>query len=132
MIRRVHTDSRRCETVAAASLLFLQLILSIPLLLLLLELFLEAPIIPTIPLIIPNHSLSYPQQVCQFLVVVWCTFYVLNCPDGVQARKSRSKSRSQIISDSQIIPDKYPKIGQIIPDFWYLSELQFFVGFDVN
>ena len=46
------------------------------------------PIIPLIiPLIIPNYSLSYPQQACQFLVVVWCTFHVLNCPDGVQARK---------------------------------------------
>ena len=29
-------------------------------------------------LTIPNDSLSYPQQVCQFLVVVWCTFHVLN------------------------------------------------------
>ena len=56
------------------------------------QFFLEAPIILIIPLLITNYSLSYPQQVCQFFVVVWFTFYVLNCPNGVQALKSRTMS----------------------------------------
>ena len=51
-----------------------------------------------IPLIIPNNSfydsfndsfndsLSNLQQACQFLVIIWCIFHVLNCACGVQAR----------------------------------------------
>ena len=54
--------------------------------------FLRFQLFLIIPLIILNYSCSYPQHACQFLVVVWCTFYVLNCPDGVQARKWRTMS----------------------------------------
>ena len=35
----------------------------------------------------PFMSSTLSQQCCQLLVIVWCTFHVLNCPHGVQALK---------------------------------------------
>ena len=59
--------------------------------------YLEALIIPIIRSIITNYCLLYPQQICQFLVVAWCTFHVLNCPHSVQTRKLKNNVESFLI-----------------------------------